>query len=129
MDWLVDGEGPIRGCCLTFARCLILSLVTSISANRWNNLRTNIPLSNVSSPRNSHKTFYARQNARANVPRDPRSFILCFDLGRGPLVPSATTVDNDNARSTPTSLFRETRCTRRRRLVSLLVTRDFTTYP
>jgi len=74
VDWLVDGEGPIRGCCLTFARCLILSLVTSISANRWNNLRTNIPLSNVS----SHKTFYACQNARANLLRDSR--ILCFVL-------------------------------------------------
>lgn len=69
VDWLVDGEGPIRGCCLTFARCLILSLVTSISANRWNNLRTNIPLSNVS----SHKTLYACQNARVNPPRYSRT--------------------------------------------------------
>jgi len=74
VDWLVDGEGPIRGCCLTFARCLILSLVTSFSANHWNNLRTNIPLSNVS----SHKTFYACQNARANPPWDSRTlrFVL-----------------------------------------------------
>jgi len=73
------GQFVVARYCLTFARCRIISLVTSISANRWNNLRTNIPLSNVSSPRYSHLTFYASHNARAYPSKGFR--ISSFDLG------------------------------------------------